>query len=131
MRIDAIVVLNHSVEFEPAFRRYDNQECTYKEFTKLDSVEYEEGTDPMLEYMPDEYVAPVLMRINGIICRASCLTWFPLTDCADAIRLRQYEQKRAVYPIYIERGESPISKIQNAAGYKYHERLPGIGHKFN
>jgi hypothetical protein len=128
MRIDAIVVLNHSVEFEPAFRRCDNQECTYKEFTKLDSVEYEEGTDPMLDYMPDEYVAPVLMRIDGITYRASCLTWFPLTNCVDAIRLRQYEQKRAVYPIYVKAGQCPVVTITNATGYNYHERLPKIGH---
>ena len=96
IRIDAIVVLNHSVEFEPTLKPYDRQEFTYKEFTDLDSVEYAEGKDPMLEYMPGEYVAPVLGRINGVIHRASCLTWFPFTDCADAIKLKQYEQKQEV-----------------------------------
>ena len=40
--------------------------------------------------MPDEYVAPVMVNINGIRHRASVLTWFPMTDCADAIDLRGY-----------------------------------------
>ena len=126
MRIDAIVVFNHSVEFKPTLTRYDRQGFTYKEFTDLDCVEYAEGKDPMLEHMPDEYVAPVLIRINGVIHRASCLTWFPLTDCADAIKLKQYQEKQEVYPIYIKQGESPIPTITNATGYRYHQRLPSI-----
>ena len=45
MRIDAIVVLNHSIEFEPTIRRYDTNKLTYKEFTKRDSINYHEGID--------------------------------------------------------------------------------------
>ena len=124
MQIDDMLVLNHCIEFEPKLKRYDKQRFTYKEFTELDSVEYAKGTDPMLDYMPDEYVTPVLVRINGVMYRASCLTWFPLTDCADAIKLKQYETKQKVFPIYIKQGQSPIPTIANATGYKYHQRLP-------
>ena len=37
--------------------------------------------------MPDEYVASVKIDINGVTHRATALTWFPLTGCADAISL--------------------------------------------
>ena len=76
MRIDAIVVLNHSIEFEPTIRRYDNNTLKYKEFTKRDSINYFECIDPYTEYRPDEYVAPVLIRIDGVTYRTSCLPWF-------------------------------------------------------
>jgi hypothetical protein len=129
IRIDAIVVLNHIVEFEPTFKRYDKQVFTYRELTKLDSVEFDEGTDPITDYMPNEYVAPVLLKINGIMYRASCLTWFPLTNCCDAIKLKQYEENQEVYPIYVKKGHCPVVTITNDTGYQYHQRLPGIGHK--
>jgi hypothetical protein len=124
MRLDTIVVLNHRVDFVPKLRRYDMNMFTYKEFTKLDSVEYATGVDPKLDYMPDEFVAPVLLKIDGVTYRASCLTWFPLTDCSDAIKLKQHETNQDVYPITIKKGKSPIATIQNATGYNYHERLP-------
>ena len=124
MRLDAIVVLNHGIEFEPQLRRYDNNMFSYKEFTQLDSIEYAAGVDPKNDYMPDEMVTPVLLKINGITYRASCLTWFPLTDCSDAIKLKQHETNQKVYPIFIKKGQSPIPKIMNATGHKYHQRLP-------
>jgi hypothetical protein len=127
MRIDSIVVLNHTIEFEPTFKRYDNHGFTYKQFTKLDSVEYDEGKNPIIDYMPDEYVAPVLIVINDITYRASCLTWFPLTDCCDAIKLKQYEENQEVYPIYVKAGQCARSAITIATGCHYHERLPRIG----
>ena len=126
IRLDAIVVLNHHIKFEPYLKRYDGNLSSYKQFTQLDSVEYMEGVDPKLDYMPYEFVAPVLVKINGVSYRASCLIWFPLTDCSDAIKLKQYETNQPVYPIFIEKGHSPIPTIANATGYKYHQRLPSI-----
>ena len=99
---------------------------SYKEFTLRDSVEYQKGVDPKLDYMPDEFVAPIILKINGVAHRASCLTLFALTDCSDAIKLKQYETNKNVYPIFIKKGQSPIPTIMNATGYKYHERLPSI-----
>ena len=124
LHLDSIVTLNHGMEFEPTWFRCDGNLFTYKELTQLDQVEYNEGVNPTLDYMPDEYVAPVLIKINGVTHRASVLTWFPLTDCADAIKLKQYETNQRTYPIFIEKGANPIPAIMNATGYKYHERLP-------
>ena len=91
IRLEAIVILNHQIDFEPKLKRYDGNLFSYKQFTQLDPVEYAPGKDPKLDYMPDELVAPVLVKINGVSYRASCLIWFPLTDCSDAIKLKQYE----------------------------------------
>ena len=106
MHVNAIVVLNHRIDFVPKLKRYDMNVFTYNEFTKLDAVEYAAGVDPKLDFMPDEFVAPVLVKINGGTYRASCLTWFPLIDCSDAIKLKQHETNQDVYPIFIEKGKA-------------------------
>ena len=122
--VDAIVVMNHRIGFVPNLKRYDMNAFTYKEFTKLDAVEYAAGVDPKLDYMPDEFVAPVLVKVYGVTCTASCLTWYPLTDCSDAIKLKQHETNQDVYPIFIEKRRNPIPTILNPTGYNYLERLP-------
>ena len=128
IRLDAIVIINHQIEFPPPYlKRYDGKLFSYKQFTQLDPVEYTEGVDPKLDYMPDEFVALVLVKIDGVSYRASCLIWFPLTDCSDAIKSKQYETNQPVYPIFIEKGQSPIPTIVNATGLKYQQRLPSIG----
>ena len=124
IRLEAIVIINHQIDFEPKLKRYDGNLFSYKQFTQLDPVEYAPGKDPKLDYMPYEMVTPVLVKINGVSYRASCLIWFPLTDCSDAIKLKQYETNQPVYPICIEKGQSPITTIMNAAGFKYLQRLP-------
>ena len=105
--------------------RSDGETWKYKEFTELDPIEYEEGTDPEMEYTPDEYVAPVLVNINGITHRASMLMWFPLTDCADAIKWKQHVTNTSTYPIHIEKGKGPFTEVVNAigAGTKYWQAL--------
>jgi hypothetical protein len=126
MRIDNIVVINHTIKFDDfgLFYRKDNESFTYKEFTKLDSINYYEGKDPNTDYMPNEYVAPVLMIINGVTHRTSCSPWFPLADCSDAIKLKQLELKQEVYPIYVKKCKCPMVTIMNHIGLNYIERLP-------
>ena len=54
-------MLSHNVEFHNnIIVRSDGETWKCKEFTELDPIEYDEGTDPEMAYMPDEYVAPVL-----------------------------------------------------------------------
>ena len=96
----------------------------YNEFTELDPIEYDEGTNPNMDYMPDEYVAPVLVKINGITYRASVLMWFPLTDCADAIKWKQHVTNTTTYPIHIEKGKSPFNEVRKAIGAKFWNDLP-------
>ena len=74
--------------------------------------------------MPDEHVTPVLVKANGKTYRASYLTWFPLTDCSDAIKLKHHETNNQVYPILIKQGANPILTLMNATGFEYHDRLP-------
>ena len=75
--------------------------------------------------MPDEYIAPVIVKINGVSYRASVLTWFPLTDCADAIEMKeQMLGKQTTYPVYIEKGKCPLATLTNAVGVKIKHMLP-------
>ena len=126
--IESFAVLNHRLIIDEGLNtimRVDGTLWTYKEFTKHDPVEYDEGTDPKLDYMPDEYIAPAIVKINGVSYRASVLTWFPLTDCADAIEIKEYiTGKQTTYPVYIEKGKSPITTIINAVGVKGINMLP-------
>ena len=117
IRLDSIVVLDHNVEFHNNMVfRSDGETWEYKEFAKLDPIEYYEGTDPEMEYMPDEYVAPVLVKINGVTYRASMLMWFPLTDVADAIKWKRHETNTSIYPIHIEKDKGPFTEAVNAIG---------------
>ena len=88
------------------------------------------NTKKGLGYMPDEYIAPVIVTINGASYRASVLTWFPLTDCADAIEIKGYiTGKQTTYPVYFEKGKSPMITIMNAVGVKNIDMLPPITNK--
>ena len=125
IQIDSIVALNHNVEFfHNLIFRNDGETWKYKEFTEPDPIEYNEGTDPNMDYMPDEYVAPVLVKINGVTHRASALTWFPLTDCADATKWKQHVTNTTTYPIQIEKGKSPFIEVRKAIGAKFWNELP-------
>jgi hypothetical protein len=115
IRIDSIVVLNHNVEFyNNIIFRSDGKIWKYKELAELDPIEYSEGTDSNMDYMPDEYAAPVLIKLNGITHRASVLTWFALTDFADAIKWKDHVTKRTTYPIHIEKGKVPFHAVRDA-----------------
>ena len=95
--------MNHNVEFHNnIIFRSDCETRKYKEFTELDPVDYYEGTDPEMEYMPDEYAAPVFVKANGITHRASMLTWFPLIGFADTTKWKQHVTNTTTYPIHIE-----------------------------
>ena len=53
------------------------------------------------------------------------LMWFPLTDCADAIKWKQHVTNTSTYPIHIEKGKGPFTEVVNAigAGTKYWQAL--------
>ena len=104
--------------------RSDGEIWKCKELAELDPIEYSEGTDSNMDYMPGEYAAPVLIKLNGITHRASVLTWFPLTDCADAIKWKEHVTKRTTYPIHIEKGKVPFHEVRNAIGGRFWELLP-------
>ena len=125
IHIESIVVLNHSIEYSNnIIFRSDGETWKYKESTELDPIEYYEGTDPEMEYMPDEYVAPVLIKTNGITHRASMLTWFPLTDCADAIKWKEHVTNTTTYPIHIEKYKTSFTEVRKAIDGKFWQVLP-------
>ena len=127
IRLDSIVVLNHNVDFHNnIIFRSDGETWKQKEFTELDPVEYDEGTNPNMDYMPDEYVSPVLVKINGVKHRASVLTWFPLTDFADTIKWKHHVTNMTTYPIQIEKGKIPFIEARKAIDAKFWEVLPPI-----
>ena len=125
IQIDSIVVVNHNVEFRNnIIFRSDGETWKYKEFTELDPIEYDEGTNPNMDYMPDEYVAPVLVKVNGITHRASVLTWYPLTDFADTIKWKQHVTNMTTYPIHIEKYKMPFIEVRKVIDEKYWKVLP-------
>ena len=77
-----------------------------------------------MDYMPDEYVAPVLVKINGITHRASALTWFPLTDFADTIKWQQHVTNTTTYPIHIEKYKIQFTEVRKAIDTKFWKVLP-------
>ena len=99
--------------------RSDGEVWKYKELTELDPIEYNEGTDPNMDYMPNEYVAPVLIKINGVTHKASVLTWHALTDCADAIKWKEHVAKITTYPIHLEKGKVPFYEVCKAIGRNF------------
>ena len=124
IQIDSLVVFNHNTKFHNnIIFRSDGETWKCKEFTKRDPIEYDEGTNPNMDYMPDEYVAPVLVNINGVKHRASVLTWFPLTDFADTIKWKHHVTNMTTYPIHIEKGKIPFIEVRKAIDAKFWEVL--------
>ena len=118
-------MLNHNVELHNNITfRSDGKSWKYKKFTELDPIEYNEGNDPNIDDMPDEYAAPVLVKINGETHRASALSWFHLTDCADAIKWKQHVTNRTTYPVHIRKGTHPFDEVRKAIGAMFWEALP-------
>ena len=63
---ESTAVLNHRLIIDEGLNtimRVDGTIWAYKECTKHDPVEYDKGTDPKLDYMPDEKVAPVIVKV--------------------------------------------------------------------
>ena len=120
IQLESIVAFSHKIEIcNNLIFRSDGEIWKYKDFTELDPIEYWEGVDPSMDYMPDECAAPVLVKVNGITYRASMLTWFPLTDFADAIKLKKHVTNKTTYPVYIEKRKCPMTTIMNAVGFNY------------
>ena len=99
----------------------------FKHFTEYDDKEY--PTTPCGDrcqdyYMPDEYVSPVILKIDGENYKTPMMTWYPLTDCSDAIRIKHHITNNSTYPIHIKSGKQAIAQIMNAIGIKYINNLP-------
>ena len=67
------------VTIEP-FGRYDKDSMKHKQFTEANLVKFPVGEQPQMDYMPDEYVTPVMVKIDGVTHRASLTTWHTVSN---------------------------------------------------
>lgn len=114
--IDSIQILNHYMDISShSVQRYDGKLFTYNKFTEYNPDEFTVGNDPDMDYMPGENVAPAILVCDRIAYRTPDLLWFPLTDIADAISLKQYSTKAKMLPIVVLSGNYPMLTLMNAA----------------
>lgn len=71
----------------------------YSIFTDNNPDEFPLGTNPSLDYMPNDYVSPVIIvDTNGNKYRTKDLYWFPLIDVSDGIILKQSITGKKIFP---------------------------------
>ncbi len=128
--IDKIGVYNWD-----SIKRKSRDGIKYQILTLLNPLEYPEGKNPQLDYMPDEFVSPVvIIDINGNKFRTKDLFWFPLIDISDGILIKQARTKKKIFPqkIFIdEDGKNEngmmankwISILFNLVGHDILEKL--------
>ena len=129
MVLECIAPLNHKLnidtyELGDVFSREEGNIYKYKDFTEYDDKEYPPGKNSENDYMPDEYVSPVILKIDGEKYKTPMMTWYPLTGCSDAIRIKHHITNNSTYPIHIKSGKQAIVQIMNAIGIKYIDNLP-------
>ena len=77
----------------------------YSTFTSKNPVEYTEGKNKELDYMPNDYVSPVvIIDNNGIQYKVNDLLWFQLSEAYICILMQQYRNNNVILPkkIYID-----------------------------
>ena len=95
INIDKIAIIN----WNPLTRSNSSMCIKYRLFTELNPERYPEGSDPNLDYMPDEEVSPVIIiDTDGKKYNTDYLFWFPLIDIHDDILLKQKNINYRVFP---------------------------------
>ena len=111
ININKIGVYNYN----PTKRRPMNL-IKYSTFTLINPVEFPLGKDKLNDYMPDEYISPVvIIDTNGIKYRTNYVFWFPLVDISDSIMIKQVITGKKVFPkkIFIDETELYNGKYKN------------------
>jgi len=81
----------------------------YNVFTSINSIDFPIGFNEKTEYMPDEYVSPVIIiDKNNIKYKVDCLYWFPLIDVHDGIIIKQGIINKKVFPYTVFIDENVI-----------------------
>ncbi len=72
------------------FKRESKNLIKYENFTKFDSTNYPKGSNPYMDYMPDENISPVvIIDTNGNKFKVNYLYWLQLIDIHDYILIQQ------------------------------------------
>ena len=77
----------------------------YSTFTSIDPVEYTEGKNKEMDYMPNDYVSPIIIvDSNDKAYKVNDLLWFPLSEIEVALTIKQYKYGNKILPkkIYID-----------------------------
>jgi len=71
----------------------------YSTFTFIDSLEYPKGDNCLLDYMPDDYVCPVMIiDTNGNKYKTKPIFWLPLIDISDGALIKHIIVGTKVFP---------------------------------
>lgn len=106
----------------------NNDKLTYNLFTKLNPKEFPRGEVPEYDYMPEEFVYPIIVQdINGVFYRTPMNLWFLLGDIAQGITFKQDYLQKNVFPftVYIEenygleKNNNWLVKIMNFVGIEF------------
>lgn len=90
----------------------------YSMFTSENPNEFPLGVNPETDYMPDEYVSPVvIIDNNDKRYRVNYILWFPLVDIHDKIIRKQASTQQKIFPykIFIDEGVM----AQQGTSYKW------------
>lgn len=95
--IDNIGAYNYNI-----ITRDSNPLIKYSMLTSIDPVKYPVGKNKVLDYMPDDYVSPVVITtIEGVKYKVDDLFWFPLCDVYDRILANQKRTGKRFFPVTI------------------------------
>lgn len=92
--IDKIGVYNYNTLTK------DSSLIKYSMFTSIDPVKYPVGKSKTMDYMPDDYVSPVVITtIEGVKYKVDDLFWFPLCDLYERILVKQEKSGNRFFPV--------------------------------
>ena len=95
--IDKIGAYNYNI-----LTNDSNKYIKYAMFTSVDPNKYPVGKNKVMDYMPDDYVSPVVITtIDGIKYKVDDLFWFPLCDVYERILTKQHRTGKRFFPLTI------------------------------
>lgn len=106
----------------------NNDKLTYNLFTKLNPTEFPRGEVPEYDYMPNEFVHPIVIEdINGVFYRTPMNLWFLLDDIAGGITFKQDCLQKNILPftVFIEenygldKNNNWLVKMMNFVGIQF------------
>jgi hypothetical protein len=107
---------------------FNDDKLTYNLFTKLHPTEFPRGKTPEYDYMPDEFVRPIVIEdINGVFYRTPMNLWFVLDDIANGITFKQDHIQKNILPftVFIEenygldKNNNWLVKMMNFVGIQF------------
>ena len=98
----------------------------YSTFSKMKPLEYPEGVNEDIDYMPEDCVAPVIIvDTHGVVCRTSHELWGILSNIHDGIIIKQGMNGNKIFPntLFIDHRNHWVCDLLNVVGRDLLQRL--------